>query len=99
MTRKTFSLFLVCLPLLSVAQKKNKSAAAAAASITAADMKKHLYIIASKEMEGRDTPSPGLEKAANYIEEHFKSLGLIRAIKEATASNIRCIKILHWVRL
>jgi hypothetical protein len=39
-------------------------------------MKKHLYIIASKEMEGRDTPSPGLEKAATYIENHFKSLGL-----------------------
>lgn len=77
MTRKTLSLFLICLPLLSVAQKKNKDAAAAAASITAADMKKHLYIIASKEMEGRDTPSPGLEKAANYIEEHFKSLGLL----------------------
>ena len=27
-------------------------------------------------MEGRNTPSPGLEKAANYIEEQFKSLGL-----------------------
>jgi hypothetical protein len=24
----------------------------------------------------RDTPSPGLEKAANYIEAYFKSLGL-----------------------
>ena len=39
-------------------------------------MKKHLYTIASKEMEGRDTPSPGLEKAASYIEAHFKALGL-----------------------
>ncbi|MEI9807178.1 MAG: M28 family peptidase [Bacteroidota bacterium] len=28
-------------------------------------------------MEGRDTPSPGLEKAADYIENHFKSLGLL----------------------
>ena len=26
--------------------------------------------------EGRDTPSPGLEKAGNYIEQHFKSIGL-----------------------
>ena len=34
-------------------------------------MKKHLYIIAGQEMEGRDTPSPGLEKAADYIEESF----------------------------
>ena len=39
-------------------------------------MKNHLYVIASKEMEGRNTPSPGLEKAATYIENHFRSLGL-----------------------
>ena len=77
MKRKIIACLFIALPLLSAAQKKDKSAAAAAASITAADMKKHLYIIASKEMEGRDTPSPGLEKAANYIEEHFKSLGLL----------------------
>lgn len=64
-------------PLIAGAQKKNKYATKAAGTITAADMKKHLYIIASKEMEGRDTPSPGLEKAANYIEEYFKSLGLL----------------------
>ena len=34
-------------------------------------------------MEGRDTPSPGLEKAANYIEEHFKSLGLLPGNKDS----------------
>jgi len=62
--------------LFATAQKKN-SPGSFAASITAEDMKHHLYIIASKEMEGRDTPSPGLEKAANYIEDHFKSLGLL----------------------
>jgi hypothetical protein len=33
-------------------------------SITAADLKKHLYIVASADNEGRDTPSPGLERAA-----------------------------------
>jgi hypothetical protein len=43
---------------------------------TAADLKKHLYIVASADNEGRDTPSPGLEKAANYIEQHFRSIGL-----------------------
>lgn len=67
----------ICLPLSLVAQKKDKAAMKAASSITAVDMKKHLYTIASKEMEGRDTPSPGLEKAASYIEAHFKSLGLL----------------------
>jgi len=77
MTRKFIACLLLSLPLLSTAQKKDKNATKAAATITVEDMKKHLYIIASKEMEGRETPSPGLEKAANYIEQHFKSLGLI----------------------
>ena len=48
-----------------------------AASITAADLKKHLYIVASAEMEGRETATEGQRKAASYIENHFKSLGLI----------------------
>lgn len=64
------------LPLVAGAQKKDKNAVKAAATITVEDLKKHLYIIASKEMEGRGTPSPGLEKAADYIEAHFRALGL-----------------------
>ena len=77
MTRKFIICLLLSLPLLSLAQKKDKNASKAAATITAEDMKKHLYTIASKEMEGRETPSPGLDRAAGYIENHFKSLGLI----------------------
>ncbi|MEO7923270.1 MAG: M28 family peptidase [Chitinophagaceae bacterium] len=83
MIKKILVNLLLCLPLLAVAQKKDKNAVKGATTITAADMKKHLYIIASKEMEGRDTPSPGLEKAANYIEEHFKSLGLLPGNKDS----------------
>jgi hypothetical protein len=83
MIRKLISCTLLFLPLLAVAQKKDKKASAAAGTITAAEMKKHLYIIASKEMEGRDTPSPGLEKAANYIEEYFKSIGLAPGNKDS----------------
>ncbi len=70
-------LLIACLSLVTgKAQKKNKSWEKIGNTITATDLKKHLYIVASKENEGRDTPSPGLEKAANYIEEHFRSLGL-----------------------
>ncbi|MCH5599916.1 PA domain-containing protein [Niabella ginsengisoli] len=47
-----------------------------AKTITTADLKKHLTIVASAEMEGRDTPSPGLEKAAKYIETQFKAFGV-----------------------
>ena len=75
--KKATLLLLALFPLLVVfAQKKNKSLEKIGNSITAGDLKKHLYIVASAENEGRDTPSPGLEKAGNYIEEHFKSLGL-----------------------
>lgn len=76
MTKKIILCLLLSLPIIVSAQKKDKNASKAAATITVGDMQKHLYIIASKEMEGRDTPSPGLEKAADYIEQHFKSLGL-----------------------
>ena len=75
--KKTTLLLIALLPLLAViAQKKNKTMEKIGNSITAADLKKHLYIVASADNEGRDTPSPGLEKAANYIEQHFKSIGL-----------------------
>ncbi|ANH79591.1 peptidase M28 [Niabella ginsenosidivorans] len=47
-----------------------------AKTITPEDLKKHLSVIAGAEMEGRNTPSPGLEKAAGYIADHFKQLGL-----------------------
>src|SRR5689334_10469546 len=74
--KRFFACLIFLLPLFTIAQKKDKNAVKAAGSITPDALKKHLYIIASKEMEGRDTPSPGQEKAANYIEETFKSLGL-----------------------
>lgn len=75
--KKTLILLVAILPFLTIhAQMKKKQKGDAASSITAEDLKKHLYVVASSEMEGRDTPSPGLEKAGNYIEEHFKSLGL-----------------------
>jgi hypothetical protein len=85
MMPRLIACLLLCSPLFAVAQKlkKDKSAEKMAKTISADDMKKHLYIIAGKEMEGRDTPSPGLEKAANYIEEHFKSLGLVPGNKDS----------------
>jgi hypothetical protein len=44
-------------------------------------LKKHLTIIASAEMEGRETGTPGQRKAAAYIESQFKALGLQDAKK------------------
>lgn len=36
-------------------------------TITAAELKTHLYIVASDEMEGRETGSAGQKKAGNYL--------------------------------
>jgi Zn-dependent M28 family amino/carboxypeptidase len=45
-------------------------------SIDSATVKKHLYMLASDEMEGRRSGTPGIEKAAQYIENEFKRIGL-----------------------
>ncbi|HEX9510366.1 MAG TPA: M28 family peptidase [Puia sp.] len=45
-------------------------------AITAQDLKAHLYIVAGKDFEGRETGTEGQRKAAAYIENDFKSLGL-----------------------
>ena len=42
-------------------------------TITAADLKTHLYIVASDEMEGRETGSAGQKKAGNYLIDQYKS--------------------------
>ncbi len=47
-----------------------------ASVITGTDLQKHLTIIASDEMEGRETGTEGQRKAAAYIESQFKMLGL-----------------------
>ncbi len=45
-------------------------------SISAADLSRHLYIIASDEFLGRETAMEGQKMAAKYIADHFRSLGL-----------------------
>ncbi len=45
-------------------------------SITAEDLKKHLYIVASDEMEGRDTGSEGQKKAGRYMISEYRKMGV-----------------------
>jgi hypothetical protein len=49
---------------------------AAVESITATDMAARIGIISDDSMMGRDTPSPGLERAAAYVIGEFQRLGL-----------------------
>src|SRR5687767_6117987 len=67
------------------AQKNN--AGNYAKTITAADLQKHLYIVAGREMEGRETATAGQKKAATYIENYFKSLGLQPGNKDSYQMN------------
>lgn len=48
-----------------------------ASSITEADLRKQLSIVASAEMEGRETATAGQRRAASYLESQFKTLGLL----------------------
>ena len=52
------------------------NAEAFAATINAKDLEAHLSIIASDAFEGRETGTEGQRKAADYIANHFKTLGL-----------------------
>ncbi|CAN5832718.1 hypothetical protein BH11BAC4_BH11BAC4_05400 [soil metagenome] len=72
--KKLFLLPLIILCLQAFAQ--NDDAAKYAAVITGEGLKKHLTVIASEEMQGRETGTEGQRKAAAYIEDQFKKIGL-----------------------
>ncbi len=57
--------------------QKNSGPEVFAQTITPEALKKKLYIVASREMEGRETATPGQRKAAAYIEREFKRIGLL----------------------
>lgn len=61
--------------VFATAQETDK-AAKYAPIISTKGLKEKLTIIASAEMEGRETGMPGERKAAAYIEEQFKKIGL-----------------------
>ncbi|MFT3682706.1 MAG: M28 family peptidase [Ferruginibacter sp.] len=61
---------------LSSAIAQTDDASRYAAMITGEGLKAHLTVIAGEEMEGRETGTEGQRKAAVYIENEFKKLGL-----------------------
>jgi hypothetical protein len=74
-------------PSFALAQtttKANSPARRAAESITAAQMKDYLYFIASDEMEGRDTPSRGLDLTAKFIAMNLSRWGIKPAGNDGT---------------
>ncbi len=78
--RIIFQLLFLAASLAALGQK-SRAPQSFAKTITPNDLKKHLYIIAGAEMEGRETGTAGQRKAAAYIENQFKDLGLQPANK------------------
>jgi len=67
---------LLLIPSLFIAAQKKTNPSKFAKLITADDLKNRLYIVAGKDMEGRETATPGQKRAAAYIESQFQSFGL-----------------------
>src|SRR5580704_1853325 len=62
--------------IVSIASASTPAEKAALDRISADSLRANLSFIASDELEGRNTPSPGLDRAADYIVERFRSAGL-----------------------
>lgn len=62
--------------LTASAQKKNKTAEKFAQTISAADLKNYLFVLASPEMQGRETGTEGQRKAAEYLKQQFQRMGI-----------------------
>ncbi|HTQ26501.1 MAG TPA: hypothetical protein VMI35_00160, partial [Puia sp.] len=73
--RKFFILLAVAATATTQAQKMTDPKPFAN-SITEEGLKKHLYVIASRDFEGRETATEGQRLAAAYIENQFKAMGL-----------------------
>jgi len=83
--KKILVLVLTLSTLHGFAQKTAKPEVYAK-TISPADLKKRLYIVAGAEMQGRETATEGQRKAAAYIESEFKSLGLQPGNKDSYQS-------------
>ncbi|MGB1217733.1 MAG: M28 family peptidase, partial [Saprospiraceae bacterium] len=59
--------------------------------VTPEGIKKHLTIIASDEMEGRETGESGQRKAADYIAKHFESLGFPKVVEGSYFQKIKFV--------
>ena len=91
MKKVTLALWLISCMGIACAQK-NPVAMKYAGIIDANLAKKHLSIIASDAFEGRETGMPGADKAAHYIADEFKSLGLEPIVKGSYFFNVPIVE-------
>ena len=67
---------LLALPGVLAAQNSAGVPESAISRINEARARQHVEYLASDAILGRDTPSPGLDSAAEYIVRHFKAFGV-----------------------
>lgn len=79
--KKTACTLVLCMIAISLWAQKDSVAIKFSHTITKKDLSRHLHIIASDDMAGRRTGTPGQKKAAKYIANHFKKLGLKPPVK------------------
>lgn len=75
MKRLLTLLAVICLASFS-AQAQDKTAVKYASTITPQDMKAKLSVLASDDFQGRETGTPGQEKASKFLEDFYQKLGL-----------------------
>lgn len=78
--RTVLAAVLFCLPLFPGSLHFGEGERAALDRISAVSLRGHLSFIASDLLEGRDTPSRGLDVAAEYIAAQFRRAGLKPAV-------------------
>jgi Peptidase family M28 len=76
MTRPTALLLLASLAAQPLDAQAPGPLDEAVETITSADIRSRIGILADDSMLGRDTPGPGLERAARYVSAEFHRLGL-----------------------
>jgi len=75
--RPWLAVLCVCLPLGAPAPRaEEEGTARAARSITVAELREHVYYLASDELEGRGTGEAGYDAAARYAAMQFRAAGL-----------------------
>ena len=67
---------LLCAATLSAQQKPTRQQRSTMDRVSVDSLRANLTYLASDELEGRNTPSSGLDKAADYIAEQFKKAKL-----------------------
>lgn len=96
--KKTYSFLLLILCIISCKTERQKKVEALSKiklvdstevvtyskTITASDLKHHLYIYASDSMQGRNTGSLGQKKAVNYLQNAYKTEDIKSPINDST---------------